>query len=78
MLNIIIGLIFTVLILSLLATTIQELIASFFSLRGRYLEDALRAMFDTTDKGSGASNLFKQFQENPILKNAVFAKAAFF
>lgn len=78
MLNIIIGLIFAVLLLSLLATTIQELIASFFSLRGRYLEDALKAMFDTDDKGNPANNLFQRFQDNPIMKMQSSRKRRFF
>ena len=49
MLQVVIGLIFVLLLLSLLATTMMELVASAFSLRGRNLEKALRNMLASTE-----------------------------
>ncbi|CAA9224329.1 MAG: hypothetical protein AVDCRST_MAG56-618 [uncultured Cytophagales bacterium] len=45
-LEVVIGLIFIFLLLSLLATAINELIMSFFSFRGRDLAKAIKIMLD--------------------------------
>lgn len=64
-LTIIVGLVFVLLLLSLLATTVMELISSFFSLRGRNLTDALRNMLARTDKDE---QVLKAFQNNSLYK----------
>ena len=48
-LTVVIGIIFVLLLLSLLATTIMELLSSLFSLRGRNLTKALRNMLASSD-----------------------------
>lgn len=58
-LSIVIGLVFVLLLLSLLATTIMELIASFFHLRGRNLLEALRNMLARSDASETILNDFK-------------------
>ena len=62
MLNVVIGLIFILLLFSLLATTIMELIAGFFALRGRNLEKAIRNML----AGDGQDNIYDSFLSNPL------------
>jgi len=59
MLQVVIGLVFVLLLLSLLATTMMELIASAFSLRGKNLERALKNMLDATDVDERVLNAFK-------------------
>ena len=44
MLNVVIGLVFVMLLLSLLATTIMEILSAVLSLRGKNLEKALKNM----------------------------------
>jgi hypothetical protein len=65
MLQVVIGLVFVLLLLSLLATTIMELLSSFFSLRGRNLETALRNMLSSSDT---AQQLFKEFKNNSLYR----------
>lgn len=65
MLQVVIGLVFVLLLLSLLATTIMELLSSFFSLRGRNLETALRNMLSSSD---AAQQLFKEFKDNSLYR----------
>ncbi len=64
-LTIVLGLVFVLLLLSLLATTIMELISSFFSLRGRNLTEALRNMLARTDK---EGQLLSAFQNNSLYR----------
>jgi len=59
MLQVVIGLVFVLLLLSLLATTMMELIASAFSLRGKNLERALKNMLDATDMDERVLQAFK-------------------
>ncbi|MCO6493639.1 MAG: hypothetical protein J5I98_34785 [Phaeodactylibacter sp.] len=65
MLQVVIGLVFVLLLLSLLATTVMELLASFMSLRGKNLEKALRNMLAFTDKDE---KLLAAFKENSLYK----------
>jgi exonuclease VII small subunit len=65
MLQVVIGLVFVLLLLSLLATTIMELIASFFSLRGKNLEKALENILACTKKDD---EFLKAFKDNPLYK----------
>jgi len=65
MLEVVIGLIFVLLLLSLLATTIMELLSSFFSLRGKNLETALRNMLSSSDV---SQQLFKAFKQNSLYR----------
>lgn len=59
MLQVVIGLVFVLLLLSLLATTMMELIASAFGLRGRNLEKALRNMLASTGMDDRTLHAFK-------------------
>ncbi|MEQ8704249.1 MAG: hypothetical protein RIC19_10040 [Phaeodactylibacter sp.] len=65
MLQVVIGLIFVLLLLSLLATTMMELVASAFSLRGRNLEKALRNMLASTEVDN---QLVETFKGNALYK----------
>ncbi|MCB0569678.1 MAG: hypothetical protein KDC66_07950 [Phaeodactylibacter sp.] len=65
MLQVVIGLVFVLLLLSLLATTVMELLSSLFSLRGKNLEKALRNMLANTDVDD---KLLAAFKENPLYR----------
>lgn len=65
-LTIVLGIVFVLLLLSLLATTIMELLASFFHLRGRNLTKALRNMLASTDVDE---QLLKAFHDNSLYKH---------
>jgi hypothetical protein len=59
-LTVVTGIVFVLLLLSLLATTLMELISSFFSLRGRNLIKALRNMLASSDENELLLTDFKQ------------------
>jgi hypothetical protein len=59
MLQVVVGLVFVLLLLSLLATTIMELLASLLLLRGKNLEKALRNMLASTGLDDQALQEFK-------------------
>ncbi|TMI64371.1 MAG: hypothetical protein E6H07_00200 [Bacteroidetes bacterium] len=66
-LDVFIGLIFVFLLYSLLATILQEFIATRFSLRGRMLQKALRRMLEDGDNNAskyGVVNYFIEAKEN--------------
>lgn len=65
MLEVVIGLVFVLLLLSLLGTTIMELLASGLGLRGQNLEKALKNMLATSDIGK---NVLKTFKNNSLFK----------
>ncbi|MCB0585685.1 MAG: hypothetical protein KDD06_10245, partial [Phaeodactylibacter sp.] len=65
MLQVVIGLVFVLLLLSLLATTVMELLASFLALRGKNLEKALRNMLAYSDVDE---KLLAAFKENSLYK----------
>ncbi|MCP3932804.1 MAG: hypothetical protein GY705_27340 [Bacteroidetes bacterium] len=66
MLQVVIGIIFVLLLLSLLATTVMELIAATFSLRGKNLEKALKNMLASTDLDE---KLLGEFKENALYQH---------
>lgn len=65
MLQVVVGLVFVLLLLSLLATTVMELLASVMALRGKNLEKALRNMLAYTDKDE---EMLAAFKENSLYK----------
>ena len=65
-LTVVIGVIFVLLLLSLLATTMMELLSSFFSLRGRNLTKALRNMLASSDPNE---TLVDEFQQNSLYRH---------
>jgi ElaB/YqjD/DUF883 family membrane-anchored ribosome-binding protein len=65
LLQVVIGIVFMLLLLSLLATTIMELISSIFALRGKNLETALCHMLSSADKDGG---IYQEFKNNPLYK----------
>ena len=65
-LTIVVGIIFVLLLLSLLATSIMELLASFFHLRGRNLTKALQNMLASSDP---SKSLLLAFKENSLYKH---------
>jgi len=65
LLEVVIGLVFVLLLLSLLATTIMELLSSALALRGKNLEQALRNMLASADPDE---KLLKEFKDNSLYK----------
>ena len=65
-LTVVIGIVFVLLLLSLLATTLMELIASFFSLRGKNLLKALRNMLASHDE---QEIILHEFQNNSLYRH---------
>lgn len=65
MLQVVIGLIFVLLLLSLLATTMMELIAAAFRLRGKNLERALRNILACTTRDN---EVMEKFKSNALYK----------
>lgn len=65
-LSVVIGIIFVLLLLSLLATTIMELLSSMLSLRGRNLVKALRNMLASSDANE---TLVDEFQRNSLYRH---------
>ena len=78
MLEIVIGIVFTFLLLSLLATIINELLAAYFGFRGYFLEITLKDLLMPRDEKRGASEtvqrssadevIFEEFQENILFQ----------
>lgn len=64
MLEIVIGIVFVMLLFSLLATTLMETISGIFALRGRNLKKALRHIL----AHDGNDNLLKEFQNSELYK----------
>lgn len=65
-LTVVVGIVFVLLLLSLLATTIMELLASFFHLRGRNLTKALRNMLASSDE---SEQMLQSFKSNSLYKH---------
>ena len=59
MLQVVVGLVFVLLLLSLLATTVMELLSSVLALRGKNLEKALRNLLASTSVNDEILNAFK-------------------
>ncbi len=64
MLQVIVGMIFTFMLLSLLGTTVNELIASWRGWRGFYMEEGLKRLLQQKDN----PEIFEKFRNNPIYK----------
>lgn len=69
-LTVVLGVVFVLLMLSLLATTIMELVASFMKLRGRNLKKALSNMLVGLKKDSDEQDdsMFNKFTENALYR----------
>lgn len=65
LIQVVIGILFVLLLLSLLATTIMELLSSLFALRGRNLEKALRNLLATTGVDD---RIFHEFKSNSLYR----------
>ncbi len=64
-LEVVIGIVFVLLLLSLLATTLMELLAAGLSLRGKNLENALRNMLASADP---EERVLQDFKDNALYK----------
>ncbi len=71
MLEVIIGMIFTFMLLSLLGTTLNELASAWRGWRGFYLEEALKRMLEFSDK----KEVFEKFMRNPLFRQMMQHKA---
>lgn len=69
-LTVVLGVIFVLLMLSLFATSIMELLAAILRLRGRNLRMTLKNLL--IDEKSGSSGLFEAFITNPLYKQLSF------
>lgn len=65
MLTIVLGIVFILLLLSLLATTIMELVSSFLGLRGKNLEKALKNLLASSDADE---RILEAFRNNALYK----------
>lgn len=65
MLQVVMGIVFVLLLLSLLATIVMELLASLLKLRGKNLEKALRNMLSEVDTGG---EIFEKFKNNALFR----------
>lgn len=68
-LDVAIGVVFLYLLLALIVTTVQELIASFFRLRAKHLYDAVAGMLEGTDGPNTAARPLRQLFEHPLIRN---------
>jgi hypothetical protein len=64
-----IGVVFLYLLLALMVTTCQELIATTLNLRAKHLYDAIAGMLETA--GKGGTSLAQQLYEHPLIRNLV-------
>ncbi len=75
LLSIVIGIVFVLLLFSLLATTIMEMLAGLLTLRGRNLINAIRSMLgDSATQQFIRHEFYKQLEEKPNLFRAVRPK----
>lgn len=71
MLEVIIGMIFTFMVLSLLSTTLNELLSAWRGWRGFYLEEGLKRLLDYKNDPS----IFEKFKNNPFFQQLMQHKA---
>lgn len=64
MLEVIVGMIFTFMLLSLLGTTFNELVSAWRGWRGFYLEEALKRLLEYKDNPA----VFEKFKKNPMFR----------
>jgi hypothetical protein len=82
LIQVIVGIVFIYLLLSLLVTTIQEIVASFLDLRSRELERGIKRMLDDEHQGVLSekffnSNLIKYLSENAKSKPSYLSAKEF-
>ena len=70
-LDVAIGVVFVYLLLALIVTTVQELIASLLSLRAKHLYSAIETMLKKDAADSSGSELVRKFYTHSLLKNLV-------
>jgi hypothetical protein len=70
-LEVIVGMVFTFLLLSLLGTTLNELLTSWRGWRGYYLEEALKRLLEFKDNKA----VFEKFKDNPFYQQLMQHKA---
>lgn len=68
-LEVAIGLVFFYLLLSLLVTTINEIIASVINLRGKTLKDAIFSMLDQADDKANPASIVHSILDHPRIKS---------
>ncbi len=73
MLEIIVGLVFTFMLLSLLGTTVNELVSSWRGWRGYYLEEGLKRLLEYKENPA----IFQKFRDNPVFTQLMQHKAPF-
>jgi len=74
-LTVVLGVVFILLLLSLLASTIMEFISSIFGLRGQNLLKALRNLLEGYKSGEGAvvdKAIYSEFVKNPLYRQLSF------
>jgi hypothetical protein len=71
MLEVILGMIFTFMLLSLLGTTLNELVSAWRGWRGFYMEEALKRLLEHRDK----KEVFEKFMKNPLFQQMMQHKA---
>ena len=74
-LTVVLGIVFILLLLSLLASTIMEFISSIFGLRGQNLLKALKNLLEGYKAGEGAvvdKEIYNQFIKNPLYRQLSF------
>lgn len=74
-LTVVLGVVFILLLLSLLASTIMEFVSSIFGLRGKNLQKALRNLLEGYKSGEGAvvdKDIYNSFVKNPLYRQLSF------
>lgn len=71
MLEVIVGMIFTFMLLSLLGTTVNELVSAWRGWRGFYLEEGLKRLLEFKDDPT----VYEKFKNNPFFKQLMQHKA---
>ncbi len=71
MLEVVVGMIFTFMLLSLLGTTVNELISAWRGWRGFYLEEGLKRLLEFKDNPA----VYEKFKDNPIFNQLMQHKA---
>jgi hypothetical protein len=65
------GLIFLFFLLSLICSTVNEIVSNVLSWRARFLEDGLRSMLTGNGAPSGADDLVRQLASHPLISGKV-------
>jgi hypothetical protein len=65
------GLLFLFFLLSLICSTVNEIIAGILAWRSRFLEDGLRSMFSGSEATADADNLLDELAQHPLISGKV-------